>query len=63
MSCHVQVQERITKKAEKDFEDFAFIEAINNYESLMEKGHSNQAIYKQLSNANYMNANYRAAAD
>ena len=55
-------QEKKAKKAGSDFENYAYAEAIESYESLVAKGYSNEDIFKNLGNAHYQNANYEAAA-
>ncbi len=50
------------KSAKKDYEDYAFISAIENYKSLIKKGYTEASIYEHLGNANYFNANYKEAA-
>lgn len=63
MSFYAQAQEGKVKRADKDFDDYAYIDAINSYERLVEDGYSDEVIYKRLGNANYLNANYQTAAD
>ena len=49
-------------KANQDYQEFAFVDAIQSYEHLVEKGYSSEDIYTNLANANYKNANYKEAA-
>ena len=56
-------QDRKSKKAEANFNSYAYADAIESYESLVEKGYTSEDIYKNLGNAQYQNANYRAASD
>jgi len=51
------------KIAAKRYADFAYADAIQSYESLVEDGHSKQEIFKRLGNANYYNAHYDEAAN
>ncbi|MEE9362274.1 MAG: OmpA family protein [Cellulophaga sp.] len=51
-----------SKKADKNYESYAFMAAIENYKSLDEKGFSNFEIYQKLGDANYINANYIEAS-
>lgn len=55
-------QDKKINRANKEYEDYAYIDAINSYEDLAKKGLSDQAIYKKLGNASYMNARYEGAA-
>lgn len=57
-----QAQERKIKKAENNFDNYAYVPAINSYEKLVEDGFSEERIFKNLGNANYLNANYQEAA-
>jgi len=50
------------KRANQDFENFAFMDAIASYEGLTKKGLNDEDIFKKLGNANYMNAKYDEAA-
>lgn len=63
MSFYAQAQEGQIKRADKNFDNYAYIDAINSYEGLVLDGYSDEAIYKRLGNANYLNANYQTAAD
>ncbi len=56
-------QEKQVKRAGADFESYAYADAIDSYERLIDKGYSSEAIYKNLGNANYKTANYDAAAN
>jgi len=58
-----KVQDRDTKKAEREIKDFAYADAIASYEKVVEEGQADSEIYKNLANANYLNANYKDAAD
>ncbi len=62
MIVGLTAQEKKTKKASKEFENFAYANAIDSYKDLVNKGYSEEDIYKNLGNANYLNANYEAAA-
>ena len=56
-------QEKELKRANSEFEDYAYVDAIANYERLVEEGYSDENIFKQLGNANYANARYGSAAE
>ncbi len=55
-------QDRKLLKANKNFEDFNFSRAINQYENILARGTVSPVIYKNLGDANYLNANYEEAA-
>jgi len=55
-------QEGKIKRANDNFEDYAFMDAIDTYEDLSEAGYNEEQIFMNLGNANYYNANYEEAA-
>ncbi len=59
----INAQEKQVRRASADFESYAYADAIDSYERLIDKGYSSEAIYKNLGNANYKTANYDAAAN
>lgn len=61
--CMVFGQEGKIERAEKNFENFAFMDAISSYEDLTTKGLNDEEIYKNLGDANYMNAKYDEASE
>lgn len=63
MIVGLTAQEKKVKKATKEFENYAYADAIGSYKNLVEKGYSEEDIYKNLGNANYLNANYEAASE
>jgi outer membrane protein OmpA-like peptidoglycan-associated protein/tetratricopeptide (TPR) repeat protein len=56
-------QEKKVKKAANNFNNYAYADAIASYESLVDQGYTNIDIYKNLGNANYLNAKYKEASD
>jgi outer membrane protein OmpA-like peptidoglycan-associated protein len=56
-------QDKKTKRAEEDFSNYAYATAIDAYEELVDKGYSNEEIYMNLGDANYLNAKYDTASD
>ena len=56
-------QEKKLERANSEFEDYAYVDAIAGYERLVEEGYSDENIFKQLGNANYANARYESAAE
>ncbi len=63
VSSGIKAQDRKIQRAEKKFDDYAFMDAISSYEELIKQGYSEQEIYESLGNANYLNANYEEAAN
>ncbi len=62
MGAMLTAQEKNVKKAETNFNNYAYAEAISSYEHLVKKGYSDEQIFKNLGNAHYLNANYQEAA-
>jgi len=56
-------QDGHTRQASLLFEDYEYVDAIDNYSKLVDKGHSNKETYKKLGDANYYNAKYTEAAE
>ncbi|WP_430905876.1 OmpA family protein [Maribacter sp. 2-571] len=56
-------QDKKVEKAGDKFDSFAYAGAIDDYESLVEKGYTDEQIFKNLGDANYKNADYDVAAD
>lgn len=56
-------QEGKIKRANEDFENYAFMDAIASYEDLVKEGYSDEEIFKKLGNANYVNAQYKKASE
>ncbi|MFS4494593.1 OmpA family protein [Maribacter sp. 2308TA10-17] len=59
----VTAQDKKTKKAKESFENYSYAPAIESYENLVDKGYSEEDIFKNLGDANYQNANYGEAAN
>ncbi len=59
----VAAQDKKTKKAKENFESYSYVPAIESYEELVDKGYSEEDIFKNLGDANYQNANYSEAAN
>ena len=55
-------QDKKEKKAQKEISDYAFVDAIDTYKGLVDKGYGNQEIYSNLGDANYRNARYAEAS-
>ncbi|MTG99517.1 flagellar motor protein MotB, partial [Myroides sp. BIT-d1] len=54
MSIHAQQVKQ--KKADKEFEKLAYIDAIKVYETIADKGYVNQSILQKLGDSYYFNA-------
>ncbi|WP_299250127.1 OmpA family protein [uncultured Lacinutrix sp.] len=52
-SFSVTAQTKATKKADKHFEKYQFVEAIEDYTKLTEKGEADAYVYGRLAEANY----------
>jgi outer membrane protein OmpA-like peptidoglycan-associated protein/tetratricopeptide (TPR) repeat protein len=63
VSALLSAQNKKTEKANKDFNSLSYAIAIDSYETLVDKGYTNEEIYKNLGEAHYQNANYIEAAD
>jgi tetratricopeptide (TPR) repeat protein len=50
------------KKADKEFEKFAYVDAIKTYERVFEKGYKSQDMLQRLGNAYYFKADLENAA-
>jgi outer membrane protein OmpA-like peptidoglycan-associated protein len=55
-------QDKNNEKAKRDFDQYSYANAIEKYETLVEKGYTEEQIFKNLGDANYVNAKYKDAA-
>ena len=55
-------QNTAVKKADDNFNNYAYALAISSYEELVSKGYESDMIFKNLGDANYNNANYAEAS-
>src|SRR5690554_3501302 len=55
-------QKAHVQKADKQYENYQYIDAIETYEKVAEKGHKTVEIMERLGNAYYFNAQYTEAA-
>jgi outer membrane protein OmpA-like peptidoglycan-associated protein/tetratricopeptide (TPR) repeat protein len=60
--CTSYAQNGTLKKANKQYDKFAFIDAAKTYERLAEKGYKSADIFLKLGNSYYFNANFEKAA-
>ncbi len=58
----VNGQTKKIKNAEREFDDYAYANAIENYERLVKEGLTDEEIYRNLGDANYFNARYKDAS-
>ena len=52
-SFSLTAQTKATKKADKHFSKFEFVEAIEDYNKLVDKGATDAYVYGRLAEANY----------
>ena len=57
-----QAQNTKVKKANKEYDKFAYIDATKTYERIAEKGYKSADLFQKLANAYYFNANFEKAA-
>ena len=63
LTCFIaNAQKTSLKKADKKYNSFAYVNAIDSYEDLVAKGYTNEEVLKKLGNSNYLIANYDEAA-
>ncbi len=62
LTCVAFAQKSQVKKADKKFENLAYIDALEIYESVANKGYEDEDLYKRLADAYYFNANYVEAS-
>ena len=55
-------QEGKINSANKEYDNFAYIDAIKTYERIAEKGYKSEDLFKKLANAYYFNSNFKNAA-
>ncbi|PKA97052.1 outer membrane protein OmpA-like peptidoglycan-associated protein [Flavobacteriaceae bacterium MAR_2009_75] len=55
-------QSKKVEKAENEFDKYAYQSAIESYEDLVADGFNDEEIFKNLGNANYLNAQYEEAS-
>lgn len=58
----VNAQTAKLKKADNDYSKYAYIDAIDTYERVAEKGYKDEKIFKKLGNAYYFNGELTKAA-
>jgi outer membrane protein OmpA-like peptidoglycan-associated protein len=61
-SVNLYAQSAKTENADKQYNEYAYIDAIKGYEILAAKGHKSEDMFKKLGNSYYFNSNYEGAA-
>lgn len=56
-------QDKKVIKADNNFNQRSYVNAIESYEKLVTAGYTSEEIYKRLGDAQYLNANYNEAAN
>lgn len=62
ISLNVHSQERKVARADKEYEKYAYVDAIKTYERIAEKGYKSVDMMQKLGNAYYFKAEYEQAA-
>lgn len=62
LSIGAFAQEGKVKQADKNFEKYAYIDAIKTYERIAEKGYKTPEMLQKLADSHYFNSNYEQAA-
>ncbi|MDF4204261.1 OmpA family protein [Maribacter sp. SA7] len=62
MAMMASAQDKKVRKADTKFTNYAYASAIQSYEQLVKDGYTEEEVYKNLGNANYLNANYEEAS-
>ena len=57
----IQAQKAKVRKADKKFDNLAYVDALQIYEEVAKNGYVNEDIYRRLGDANYFNAKYEKA--
>ncbi len=56
VSFQIQAQEGALNKAEKDYDRYAYVDAINTYEKVADKGYKDEKMFQKLGDAYYFQA-------
>lgn len=62
ISFNAAAQKGVLNKAEKDYNQYAYIDAISIYEKVADKGYKDEKMFQRLGNAYYFNAELAKAA-
>ncbi|NRS90589.1 outer membrane protein OmpA-like peptidoglycan-associated protein [Flavobacterium sp. 7E] len=61
-SCNLYSQKNKIAKADKNYENYAYIDAIKTYEKVANKGYKSADMFEKLANAYYFNSKFDEAA-
>ena len=62
VSCLAHAQQAKLNKADKKFESFAYVDAIEVYEKILQNGYQSAELYEKLGNSYYLNGETEKAA-
>ncbi|MFN7098739.1 MAG: OmpA family protein [Flavobacterium sp.] len=62
LSSNIYSQKGQIKSADKDYENYAYIDAIKTYENVAKKGYKSADMFKKLGNSYYFNAQLQQAS-
>lgn len=62
VSCSVHAQQVKLNKADKEFNSFAYVDAIEVYEKILQNGYQSAELYEKLGNSYYLNGENEKAA-
>jgi outer membrane protein OmpA-like peptidoglycan-associated protein len=62
VSCLAHAQQAKLNKADKEFESFAYVDAIEVYEKILQNGYQSAELYEKLGNSYYLNGETEKAA-
>jgi len=63
VSCFSQAQQAKLNKADKEFNSFAYVDAIEVYEKVLQNGYKSPELYEKLGNSYYLNGESEKAAN
>src|SRR6478609_5011043 len=58
---HGSAQKATINRADKDYDHFAYVDAIDNFEKVAEKGYQDEKMFRKLANAYYFKAEFTQA--
>src|SRR6478735_8178910 len=62
VSCTIHAQQAKLNKADKEFSSFAYVDAIEVYEKILQNGYQSAELYEKLGNSYYLNGENEKAA-
>ena len=63
VSCLSHAQQVKLNKADKEFNSFAYVDAIEVYEKILQNGYQSAELYEKLGNSYYLNGESEKAAN